>query len=144
VVEKYIKAHPAPAFEITTVSPVGVFGKALSARDDATSMGLRYLFKHKIAPDDFFQIFCDMDLEWAIVDVRDVAEGVYLATTTMGLHGKNYILSSESVRIFDTSLMLNLEEPAGKPSIVYVNDLARHERGLEFRPVRETLNWYSS
>ena len=54
-VEKFIADHPDLDIEITTVSPVGVMGKALSQREDSTSMGLQYLFKNKIAPNPFIQ-----------------------------------------------------------------------------------------
>jgi len=142
-VEKFIQDHPDLGFEITTVSPAGVMGKAMSQREDSTSMGVQHLFKNKIAPDSFFQMFYDLDVYWAIVDVMDVAEGVYLAATKIGTHGKNYLLSSESCRVSDVSLMLNKQEPKNKPSIVYVNNLAKRELGLKFKPAKVTLNWYA-
>lgn len=142
-VEKFIDEHAEPGFEITTVSPVGVMGKALSAREDSTSMGVQYLFKNKIAPNPFFQMFYDRDIDWAIVDVADVAEGVYRAAVMRNIHRRNYLLSSESYRVSDISLMLNHQEPAGKPDIVYSNDLARKELGLSFQPARESLRQYS-
>lgn len=141
-VEKFIDEHPELSFEITTVSPVGVMGKALSAREDSTSMGLQYLIKNKIAPNDFIQTLYDMDVYWAIVDVEDVAEGVYQAAVIKGLHGKNYLLSSESFRISDQNLMLNQQEAAGQPSVVYRNDLARKELGISFRPASVPLRNY--
>lgn len=141
-VEKFIKEHPDLKTEITTVSPVGVMGPAMSERQDSTSMGVQYLFKNKIAPDAFFQMFYDQDLEWAVVDVSDIAEGVYKAATTKGLHGKNYILSSESYRISDLTLMLNNKEPKGKASIVYKNDLAKNELDMNFKPARVPLNQF--
>ena len=143
-VEKFINEHPDLGFEITTVSPVGVMGKALSAREDSTSMGLQYLIKNKIAPNDFIQTLYDLDVYWALVDVEDVAEGVYQATVMRGIHGRNYLLSSESYRISDQCLMLNQQEPAGRPSIVYSNDLARKELGLSFRPASVPLRQYSN
>ncbi len=143
-VEKFINEHPELSFEITTVSPVGVMGKALSAREDSTSIGLQHLIKHKIAPNDFIQTLYDLDVYWALVDVEDVAEGVYQATVMRGIHGRNYLLSSESYRISDQCLMLNQQESAGKPSIVYSNDLARKELGLSFRPASVPLRQYSN
>jgi len=56
VVDQFIADHPDPGFEITTVSPVGVMGMAMSKREDSTSMGLQFLFKNKIAPNPFIQM----------------------------------------------------------------------------------------
>ena len=142
-VEKFIAAHPGLDFEITTVSPVAVMGKAMSPREDSTSMGLQYLFKNKIAPNPFIQMLYDHDAEFAMVDVRDVADGIFKAATTKGIHGKNYLMSSESYRISDVSLMLNQQAPIGKPKIVYNNNLAEKELGIKFKPAHEPLNQYS-
>lgn len=144
VVNKFIAEHPNPGFEITSVSPVGVMGKSLSARQDSTSTGIQFLFKNKIAPNPFIQMFYDNDIHWAVVDVEDVAEAIYKAATTMGLHGKNYLLSSESYRVSDVTLMLNNQEPLGKPSIIYNSDLAREDLGMDFKPASVPLNSYSS
>jgi len=143
-VEKFIADHPDLNFEIVTVSPVGVMGKALSQREDSTSMGIQYLFKHKIAPNPFIQMFYDRNIDWAIVDVEDVAEGIFKAATTNGLHGKNYLLSSESYPVSDVTLMLNQQQPKGNAKTVYRNDLAKKELGIRFRPAQTTLNSYST
>ena len=79
----------------------------------------------------------------AVVDVNDVAEAIFKAATISGLHGKNYLLSSESYPVSDMSLMLNHKEPKSKGNIIYKNQLARHDLGVKFRPVQETLNSYS-
>ncbi|SRX54433.1 NAD-dependent epimerase/dehydratase family protein [Aequorivita sp. CIP111184] len=142
-VEKFIKENPNLSFEITSVSPVGVMGKALSTREDSTSTGLQFLFKNKIAPNPFVQMLYDINVNFAIVDVQDVAEGIFKAATTSGLHGKNYLLSSQSYPVSDLSLMLNHESPKNNPFIVYKNGLAQKELGMQFRPVQETLNNYS-
>jgi len=142
-VEKFIQEHPTLHFEITSVSPVGVMGKSLSNREDSISTGLQFLIKNKIAPDDFTQALYDNDVLFAIVDVRDVANAVYLAATTKKLHGKGYLLSSETYKVSDVSLMLNHNPPKNKPIIIYKNDLAKTELGIQFRPVQETLNGYS-
>jgi nucleoside-diphosphate-sugar epimerase len=142
-VEKFINEHPELSFEITTVSPVGVMGKALSAREDSTSMGVQHLFKNKIAPNPFFQMFYDQDIDWAIVDVADVAEGIYRAAVMRGIHGRNYLLSSESYPVSDITLMLNQQEPICRPRMVYRNDLARKELGISFRPASVPLRQYS-
>lgn len=142
-VEKFIKNNPNLGFEITSVSPVGVMGKALSQREDSTSMGLQFLFKNKIAPNPFIQMFYDNDIDFAMVDVADVADGIYKAATKKGIHGRNYLLSSESVKVSDATLMLNGEDPIGKPKIVYKNDLAKNELGINFKPAKIPLNQFS-
>lgn len=144
VVERFIAGHPDPGFEITTVSPVGVMGMAMSAREDSTSMGVQYLFKNKIAPNPFIQMFYDLDVLWALVDVADVGKAVYKAATRTGLHGKNYLLTSESYRISDISLMLNGEEPAGQPVVVYGNALAQQNLGIQFQPAKVPLHQYAA
>ncbi|CAM3302315.1 NAD-dependent epimerase/dehydratase family protein [Aequorivita lipolytica] len=142
-VEKFISKHPNLSFEITSVSPVGVMGKSLSTREDSTSTGLQFLFKNKIAPNPFVQMLYDTNAEMAIVDVEDVAEAIFKAATISGLHGKNYLLSSESYPVSDLSLMLNHESPKNNPSIIYKNGMAQKELGMKFGPVQETLNNYS-
>jgi nucleoside-diphosphate-sugar epimerase len=142
-VEKFIADHPNMDFEITSVSPVGVMGKSLSDRQDSTSTGIQYLFKNMIAPNPFIQMLYDADVLWALVDVADVAEAIFKAATTKHLHGKNYLLSGESYRVSDVSLMLNHKAPAGKPRIVYSNVLAMKDLGMEFKALEGTLNGYS-
>jgi nucleoside-diphosphate-sugar epimerase len=142
-VEKFIADHPNPGFEITTVSPVGVMGKSLSNREDSTSTGIQYLFKNMIAPNPFLQKLYEVDALWALVDVADVAEAIFNAAATKGLHGKNYLLSGESYRISDISLMLNHKSPVGKPQIVYSSALAKKDLGMDFKPLEGTLNGYS-
>ncbi len=142
-VEKFIADNPNLGFEIATVSPVGVMGKALSQRQDSTSMGLQFLFKNKIAPNPFIQMFYDHNIYFAIVDVEDVAEGVYKAATTKDLHGKNYLLSSESYQVSDITLMLNNKDPEGQPKMVYRNDLAKKELGIDFKPAKVPLNSFA-
>jgi dihydroflavonol-4-reductase len=143
VVDQFIADHPDPGFEITTVSPVGAMGMAMSKREDSTSMGIQFLFKNKIAPNPFIQMFYDLDVYWALVDVEDVAESVYKAATLKNLHGKNYLISSESYRVSDISLMLNGKEPAGQPQTVYSNALASKDLGVHFKPARAPLGQYA-
>ena len=143
-VNKFIADNPNLSFEITSVSPVGVMGKSLSARQDSTSTGIQFLFKNKIAPNPFFQMFYDNDIYFALVDVADVSEAIYRAATTKNIHGKNYLLSSESYRISDITLMLNNQSPLGNPKIVYRNDLAKKDLELNFKPASVPLNSYSS
>jgi hypothetical protein len=124
-VDKFIVDHPDLTFEITSVSPVGVMGKALSQREDSTSISVQYLLKNKIAPNPFIQMFYDKNVDWALIDVADVADGEYQTAITKGLHGKNYMLSSESYPISDITLMLNNQEPEREAKIIYQNDLAK-------------------
>ena len=56
----------------------------------------------------------DNDAYFAIVDVVDVADAIYKAALTDNIHGKNYLLSSESYRVSDVTLMLNNQSPFGK------------------------------
>lgn len=142
-VEKFIKENPNVSFEITSVSPVGVMGKSLSNREDSTSTGLQFLFKNKIAPNPFVQMLYDTNAEMALVDVADVAEAVFKAATTSELHGKNYLLSSESYPVSDISLMLNHQDPKNSANVIYQNTLAMKDLGMKFRPIQETLNNYS-
>jgi hypothetical protein len=143
-VNNFIKKHPNLDFEITSVSPVAVMGKSLSNREDSTSTGLQFLFKNKIAPNPFIQMFYDTDMDFAIVNVKDVAEGVYKAATISGLHGKNYLLSSETYPVSDVSKMLNNQEPKHQPKIIYQNQLAESQLGIPFQSVKSTLNQYSN
>lgn len=144
VVEKFIKDNPNLPFEITSVSPVGVMGKSLSNRQDSTSTGIQFLFKNKIAPNPFIQMLYDIDVLWALVDVEDVAKAIYKAATTKNIHGNNYLLSSESYRVSDVTLMLNHQEPKNQSKIIYQNRLAAQDLGIHFKPVKETLNNYSN
>lgn len=143
VVEKFIAENPNLSFEISSVSPVAVMGKALSNREDSTSGGLQFLFKNKLAPNPFVQMLYDQDVPFSVVDVADVAEAVYQLATRRGLHGKNYLLSSETYSVSDMSLMLNQKEPKEKGASVYKNDRAKRELGIQFRPAKETLYTYS-
>lgn len=144
VVEKFIAENSNLPFEISSVSPVAVMGKALSTREDSTSSGLQFLIKNKLAPNPFVQMLYDQDVAFSIVDVADVAEAVYKVATTKGLHAKNYLLASETYKVSDMSLMLNQQEPKEKGSILYKNDLAKADLGIQFRPAKETLHNYSN
>ncbi|WP_136480901.1 NAD-dependent epimerase/dehydratase family protein [Cognatitamlana onchidii] len=143
-VEKFIKEHPNTNFEITSVSPVAVMGKSLSSREDSTSSGLQFLFKNKIAPNPFVQMLFDTDAEFAVVDVKDVANGIYSASNKKGLNGKNYLLSAESWKVSDISAMLNGEKPSGQTRIVYKNDEAQKDLEIEFSPAIVPLTEFNS
>lgn len=139
-VEKFIADNPNLSFEISSVSPVFVAGKSMSNREDSTSTGLQFLIKNKIAPDDFIQALYDNNVAFAIVAVEDVAKAIYKTATARGLHGKNYLLSSETYSISDMNLMLNQEEPMEKPITIYKNDLAKMDLNMNFKPVKICLN----
>lgn len=139
-VRKFIEQHKELPFEIVSVSPVFVTGNSLSARQDSTSMGLQYLFKNKIAPNPFVEMLFSADVPFAMVDVRNVAESIFKAATKKGLHGKNYLISSETYKISDITLMLNQQDPVGTPACIYDNTLAKTELGISFIPSKETLN----
>ena len=139
-VRKFITDNRDIGFEIVSVYPVFVAGAALSDRKDSTSIGLQHLIKNKIAPNPFIEMLYEQDVEFAIVDVKDVAEGIFRAATLSGHHGKNYYLASESYKISDMTRMLNNREPEGVPRIVYSNQSAREDLGVEFIPARFTLN----
>lgn len=143
-VSKFIQENPNIHFEITSVSPVAVMGKSLSNREDSTSTGLQFLFKNKIAPNPFVQMLYDTDAEFAMVDVKDVAIGIFKAATISGLHGKNYLLTSETYPVSDISLMLNNQQPKNAAKIIYQNQLAEQELGLPFQPVIKTLESFNS
>lgn len=143
-VNAFIKNQPQLEVEITSVSPVGVFGKSLSNREDSVSTGLQFLIKNKIAPNPFIEMLFETDAEMAIVNVKDVARGIYKAATTNGLHGKNYLLSSETYAISDINLMLNNKKPKNQPKMIYQNQMAAHELGLPFQSVQKTLEEYNS
>ncbi|WCO02732.1 NAD-dependent epimerase/dehydratase family protein [Psychroserpens ponticola] len=143
-VNAFIENHPQLDFEITSVSPVFVMGKSMSNREDSTSTGLQFLFKNNLAPNPFIQMLYDTDAEFAIVNVKDVANAVFKAATIPSLHGKNYLLSSETYAVSDISLMLNHQTPKNQPKVIYQNQKAERELGLPFQSVQSTLNEYSN
>ena len=142
-VQKFVRDHPDSNIEVVSVYPVGVMGPALSNREDSTSVGLQYLFKNRIAPNPFVQMLYDHDMEFAIVDVRDVAEAIYRAAATGGLHGKQYYLSNESWKVSDISRMLNNEPVQDEPRFVYSGKRAEQEFVMRFRPASESFRDYS-
>jgi nucleoside-diphosphate-sugar epimerase len=139
VVEQFINNNPSLPFEISSVSPVMVMGKSMSDRLDSTSTGMQFLIKNKIAPDEFIQAMYDNDVPFAIVDVNDVAYATFKLATTYNLHGKNYLLSSETYKVSDVHEMLNDRKPKTAAQIIYKNDLAKTDLNISFRPVSDTL-----
>ncbi len=139
-VEMFVNNHKDLRCEIVSVSPVLVIGNSLSSRNDSTSVGFQYLVKNKIAPNPFIQILFNMDLSFAMVDVRDVAEAIYRAAHTQTIHGRNYLIASETYSISDMSLMLNKLEPKNEPVIVYDSSRAKNDLGVAFISVKDSLN----
>ena len=139
-VRKFIADHGDLTFEIVSVYPVFVTGNALSNRTDSTSVGMQYLIKHNIAPNPFVVMLYKENVEFALVDVRDVAQSIFKAATLTGNHGKNYYLASESYKISDMMLLLNNKEPENAPRVVYSNQSAIEDLDVDFLPARFTLN----
>ncbi|MBL0358209.1 MAG: NAD-dependent epimerase/dehydratase family protein [Chitinophagaceae bacterium] len=139
-VRKFIGQNKELRFEIVSISPVFVTGNILSARQDSTSMGMQYLFKNSIAPNPFVEMLFANDVPFAMVDVRNVAESIFSAATKKGLHGKNYLLASETYKVSDITRMLNGQAPLDAPAYTYSNALASIELGVLFIPAKETLN----
>lgn len=144
IVEKFIQTHQDLKTEIISISPVMVMGKSLSDREDSTSSGFQFLLKNKIIPDDFMQVLFDQDMPLAIVDVEDVAKATFQASQKSGLHGKDYLLTSETYKVSDIHELLNLRDSKAEPKVIYGNTLSKTELGISYRPVRETLSAYSS
>ena len=138
-VRRYVESHPHPAFEIVTVSPTLVAGPALSSRQDSTSQGFQFLAKNKMAPDEFFTMLWETDMEWALVDVLDVAEAVFKAATVSGVHGKTYLLSGDSWKMSDINRLLNNQSPIGAPRVTYSNAAATRDLGVTFKSGRVPL-----
>lgn len=141
-VRKFIADNPDLGFEITSVFPMLVVGSPLSSRQDSTSVGLQFLIKNKMAPNPLMEMFFEHNIEFALVGVEDVAESIYKAATINGLHGKNYLLSSDSWRISDISLLLNNKSPEVNSRTVYSNKLATNDLGMKFKPSKLSLNQY--
>jgi len=143
VVRQYVRDQTLTDMEIVSVYPVSVMGPALSDREDSTSVGLQYLFKNRIAPNPFVQKLFDSDIEFAIVDVRDVASGIFKAATTNGLHGKKYYLSNESWKVSDIIRMLNNEEVVDEPRFTYSGKNAELDLGIIFKSASESFHDYA-
>ena len=139
-VRKFIEEKPDLSFEITSVSPTWVIGNPLSSRSDSTSMDIQHLIKNKIAPNPFVEMLFATDAMFSMIDVRDVAEAVYQAATTDGIHGKNYLIANESYKVSDISLMLNNNLPFNEAAIVYDSSLAKKDLGIAFIAAKDTLN----
>jgi dihydroflavonol-4-reductase len=139
-VRKFIYDFPDLPFEVTSISPAFVIGNSLSTRQDSTSVGLQRVLRDKLAPNSFVEMLYEKDAVFSLIDVRNVAEAVFKAATTTGIHGKNYLIANESYAVSDISRMLNNEEPLAHPAIIYNSALAKEELGISFIAAKETLN----
>ncbi len=144
LVTQFIRQNPDLPFEVASVSPVAVMGKPLSQREDSTSAGLQFLLKNNLAPNPFMEMLYAQNVAFAMVSVSDVAEAVFRVATKKGVHGKNYLLSSESRTVSDISLILNGKLPEQQPSTVYSSALATQELGMAFQPSHIPLGAYAN
>jgi dihydroflavonol-4-reductase len=142
-VRKFVKENPNPGFEIVTVSPVLVAGLAISGRTDFTSTELQFIVKNRLASDPFIEMLFDENPDCAVVDVNDVAEGIFKAATIDGLHGKHYLLSSESYRLSDLSRLLNNQPPKVCPRITVSSHRATRDLGIRFKSVDIALGQFA-
>lgn len=143
VVRRFVDSHPDAAFEVVSVYPVFVTGQSLSGRDDSSSMGFQYLFKNKLAPNPFVEMMFANNVDFAMVSVADVAEGIFRAATTSGLHGRNYLLAGGSHSVSDITRMLNGQEPVNAARAVYSNAAATQDLGMQFQPAHIPLSEYA-
>lgn len=143
VVRNFVNTHPDLGFEIVSVYPTFVTRQSLSGRDDSSSMGFQYLFKNKIAPNPFVEMMFERNVEFAMVAVADVAEGIFRAATTAGLHGRNYLLANGSFTVSDITRMLNGQQPINAARTVYSNAAATRDLGLPFQPAHVPLSEYA-
>ena len=139
-VRAFIKNNPNLPFEIVTLYPGFVVGNPLSSYRESTSAGLLFLIKNKMTPNPMMEWIFQVDNEFAMVAVKDVAEAVYKMVILPNLHGKKYIISNETWRASDMSSMLNGKTPQGKSRIQYSNQKAILELGMQFTPAKVPLN----
>ena len=143
-VRRWVQEHPDPGLEVVTVCPTFVVGPALSRRQDSTSQAFQFLAKQRLAPDDFFAMLWQADVEWALVDVLDVAEAINRAATTPGLHGRSYLVSGDSWRMSDIHRLLNQQEPERAPRTVYSSASASADLGVSPSSARVPLARYAA
>ena len=125
--------------EIVTLSPVGVFGAALSDRQACTSVGMMHALRHRILDDPFVEMLFEQDASLAVVDVRDVATAAVRALELPRLHGRHFLLSVGSYPASDLHRLLNGQEPLAAPQQVYNAGASRRALGLEYHPATAFL-----
>lgn len=141
-VREFLEAYSDAGFEIISLYPTFAVGKPLSRRKDSTSVGMQHMFKNHLAPNSFMKMLYKKNVEFAMVDVLDIAKAVFKAATTDELPGKHYFLSSDSWKVSDISKMLNKKKPVDKPRTVYSNRLASSDLGIEFTSPHISLNQF--
>lgn len=140
---KFIKSNPDLNFEIASVYPTLVVGDPLSNLRKSESVDSQLLFKKYEAPSPMIQMLFDMDVEFAMVSVQDVAEGIYKAAIKTDNHGERYLLSSESYRVSDIHRIMNDQEPKNPSIRRYSGEKAEKELDLQYQPVRIPLGQFS-
>ncbi len=127
-VENFIKKYPEIDFEITSIYPSFVVGEFMAEQENSISNS----FKDNIILDPFVQMLSVTNDDLALVDVKDVTNGIYKAAITKGLHGKNYVLNREGWK------SCNISEQT-----MYKNDVGKHEKEKDIVPVVGPLNEFS-
>ncbi len=142
-VRSFIKNNPEIKFEIVSVYPTLVVGSPLSKTRKSESVESQVVFKKNEAPTPLIQMLFDMDVEFAMVDVEDVAKAIYKAAIKENNHGEKYLLSSESFKISDIHRMMNDQKPKNSSIFKYSGKKAEKELGLNFQSVDIPLSSFS-
>lgn len=134
-VRSFIKSNPKIEFDIVSVYPTLVVGSPLSKTRKSESVDSQVVFKKNEAPTPLIQMLFDMDVEFAMVDVEDVALAIYKAATKKTKQGEKYLLSGESFKISDIHRIMNDQKPKNKSVLRYSGKKAEQELRLNFKPV---------
>ncbi len=138
-VGSFIKANPDMELDIVSVYPTLVVGSPLSKTRKSESVESQVLFKKNKASTPMIQMLFDMDVEFAMVDVEDVAKAIYRAAIKENNHGEKYLLSSESFRVSDIHRIMNDQKPKKTSIIRYSGKKAEEDLDFTFRPVNIPL-----
>lgn len=138
-VRSFIEKNPDIQFDIVSVYPTLAVGSPLSKTRASESVDSQLVFRKNEAPTPLIQMLLDMDVEFAMVDVEDVALAIYKAATKKTKQGGKYLLSGESFRISDIHRIMNDQKPKNKPVSRYSGKKAEQELGLKFKPVHIPL-----
>lgn len=117
--------------------------RPLSKTRKSESAQSQVVFKKNEAPTPLIQMLFDMDVEFAMVDVEDVAKAIYKAAIKENNHGEKYLLSSESFKISDIHRMMNDQKPKNSSIFKYSGKKAEKELGLNFQSVDIPLSSFS-
>ena len=113
--------------------------RPLSKTRKSESVQSQVVFKKNEAPTPLIQMLFDMDVEFAMVDVEDVAKAIYRAAIKENNHGEKYLLSSESFRVSDIHRIMNDQKPKKTSIIRYSGKKAEEDLDFTFRPVNIPL-----